>query len=64
MKTSNRKASSQGSLHTKEALYARVVDNVRRMSGKQIFESMVITGIYTPSGKLTKEYGGTAHAKR
>jgi len=41
-----------------------VLAKVKRMSGKEIFESMVATGIYTPEGKLTKEYGGTAVAKR
>jgi hypothetical protein len=64
MKTSSRKEVPRASFDDTEALYARVLAKVKRMSGKEIFESMVATGIYTPEGKLTKEYGGTAVAKR
>ena len=41
-----------------EALYSRVVKKVARMSPEQRFETMVRAGIYTKSGKLTKQYGG------
>ena len=43
---------------------ARIVRMMRAMSPKELFQSLVATGIYTPEGKLTKEYGGTAVAKR
>jgi hypothetical protein len=43
---------------------ARIVNKMRNMSKKELFASLVATGIYTNSGKLTKEYGGMAHAKK
>ena len=48
----------------KDALYARVLNKVKQMSTDELFASMVATGIYTKSGKLTKEYGGRAKAQK
>jgi len=39
-------------------LYDRVVKKVAAMSSKQRLATMVRAGIYTKSGKLTKQYGG------
>jgi hypothetical protein len=45
-------------------LYSRVLKKIQKMSNDELFASMVATGIYTESGKLTKEYGGRARAKK
>ena len=39
-------------------LYSRVVKEISAMSAKQRLATMVRAGIYTKSGKLTKQYGG------
>jgi hypothetical protein len=39
-------------------LYDRVVKKITAMSSKQRLATMVRAGIYTKSGKLTKQYGG------
>ena len=39
-------------------LHVRVLDQVRKMTPEEGFKSMVASGIYTPDGKLAKEYGG------
>lgn len=39
-------------------LHERVLARVRKMTPKQGFQSLVASGIYTPDGKLAKEYGG------
>lgn len=40
------------------ALYSRVVRKIAAMSPEQRLATMVRAGIYTKSGKLTKQYGG------
>jgi hypothetical protein len=35
-----------------------VVERVRKMTADEGFRSLVASGIYTPEGKLAKEYGG------
>jgi hypothetical protein len=40
------------------AIHAKVLSNVKKMSTKQLFASLVATGIYTKEGKLTAHYGG------
>ncbi|HTB64396.1 MAG TPA: hypothetical protein VK737_12500 [Opitutales bacterium] len=44
-------------------LNARVARSIQSMTPKELFKSVVAAGIYTPAGKLTKEYGGTAKRK-
>jgi hypothetical protein len=39
-------------------LYSRVVKKITAMSPEQRLATMVRAGIYTKSGKLTKQYGG------
>jgi hypothetical protein len=39
----------------------RMID---KMSSEELFQSLVATGIYTKAGKLMREYGGSARAKR
>ena len=39
-------------------LHERVVTRVRKMTSKQGFKSLIASGIYTPDGKLAKEYSG------
>ena len=41
-----------------QALYSRVVKEIAAMSPKKRLATMVRAGIYTKSGKLTKQYGG------
>jgi hypothetical protein len=40
------------------ALHRRMVSEITAMSAKQRLATMVRAGIYTKSGKLTKQYGG------
>ncbi len=35
-----------------------VVEEVRKMTPEQGFRDLIASGIYTPAGKLAKEYGG------
>ena len=42
-----------------QTLVDRVVERVAAMSPRQRFGTMVRAGIYTKSGKLRKQYGGT-----
>ncbi len=39
-------------------LHDRVVERMRRMTPEEGFKTLVASGIYTPDGKLAKEYGG------
>jgi len=39
-------------------LHKRVLARVRKMTPEEGFRSLVASGIYTPDGKLAKEYGG------
>jgi len=39
-------------------LHERVLKRVREMTPKEGFQSLIASGIYTPEGKLAKEYGG------
>jgi hypothetical protein len=39
-------------------LNQRVIDSVRRMTPQEAMESLIQSGIYTPTGDLAKEYGG------
>jgi len=39
-------------------LHQRVLERVRKMTPEEGFRSLVASGIYTPEGKLSKEYGG------
>jgi hypothetical protein len=39
-------------------LHQRVLEKVQKMTPEEGFRSLVESGIYTPEGKLTKEYGG------
>jgi hypothetical protein len=40
------------------ALHDRVLDRIRNMTPEEGFQSLIASGIYTPEGKLAKEYGG------
>jgi hypothetical protein len=35
-----------------------VVERVRKMTPEEGFRDLIASGIYTPAGKLAKEYGG------
>ncbi len=39
-------------------LHKRALERVRKMTPEEGFRSLVASGIYTPDGKLAKEYGG------
>jgi hypothetical protein len=39
-------------------LHKRVLKRVRKMTPDEGFQSLIASGIYTPDGKLSKEYGG------
>ena len=39
-------------------LHQRILARVRKMTVKEGFQSLIAAGIYTPEGKLAKEYGG------
>lgn len=39
-------------------MHKRVLERVRKMTPEEGFRSLVESGIYTPVGKLAKEYGG------
>jgi len=39
-------------------LHQRVLDRVRKMTPREGFQSLIESGIYTPDGKLAKEYRG------
>jgi hypothetical protein len=39
-------------------LHKRALEQVRRMTPEEGLRSLVASGIYTPEGKLAKEYGG------
>lgn len=39
-------------------LHERVLERVRKMTPKEGFQSLIASGVYTPDGKLAKEYGG------
>lgn len=42
-----------------EILY-RISESFKRMSDEEFFAHLVRVGIYTPDGRLTRKYGGTA----
>lgn len=44
--------------HELLGLHRHALERVRKMSPEEGFRSLVASGIYTPDGKLTKEYGG------
>lgn len=46
------------------ALNARIVRKMQGMKPAELLGYVVASGIYTPDGKLTKEYGGTGVARR
>jgi hypothetical protein len=61
MPTKRKKLEANGSdLSRKELLelHERVLARVRKMTAKEGFQSLIDSGIYTPEGKLAKEYGG------
>jgi len=61
MDSKTNKPEANGSvLSAKELLelHERVLKRVRGMTPKEGFQSLIASGIYTPDGKLTKEYGG------
>ena len=35
-----------------------VIEEVRKMTPAEGFQDLIASGIYTPDGKLAKEYGG------
>jgi hypothetical protein len=39
-------------------LHARILEQVRKMTPEEGFRDLIKSGIYTPDGKLAKEYGG------
>lgn len=39
-------------------LHKRLLQEVREMTPEEGFKDLVASGIYTPEGKLAKEYGG------
>lgn len=39
-------------------LHKLVIEEVRKMTPEEGFKDLVASGIYTPDGKLAKEYGG------
>jgi hypothetical protein len=39
-------------------LHRRALERVRKMTPEEGFRSLIASGIYTPDGKLAKEYGG------
>ncbi len=56
----NRPETNGSILSAKELLklHERVLKRVREMTPKEGFQSLIASGIYTPEGKLAKEYGG------
>ncbi len=64
MKTKAEKAGVSGlngaEISRKELLrlHNQVIRRMRKMSAEEGFRSLVEAGIYTPSGKLAKPYGG------
>jgi hypothetical protein len=39
-------------------LHRRVLEEVQKMTPEEGFKDLIASGIYTPDGKLAKEYGG------
>ena len=39
-------------------LHERLLERLDKMTPEGGFQTLVASGIYTPDGKLTKEYGG------
>ncbi|MDA1277958.1 MAG: hypothetical protein O2960_28520 [Verrucomicrobia bacterium] len=61
MDTKTKKLKENGAVESRKELLAfhdRVVKRVRKMTPQQGFQSLIASGIYTPDGKLAKEYGG------
>lgn len=44
------------------AVTRRVTAKLKRMTPAEAMESFVAAGIYTPDGRLTSAYGGTARS--
>jgi hypothetical protein len=52
---------TNGSAHSRTELldlHKRVLEEVRKMTPQEGFRDLIASGIYTPDGKLAKEYGG------
>lgn len=60
MKTATKYAEPPRTRRELKQLYDGVIREMKAMSSKELFATMVEAGIYTKSGKLRKEYGGTA----
>jgi len=61
MPTKTKKFEANGSVLSRKELlelHERVLARVRKMTPKEGFQSLIASGIYTPDGKLAKEYGG------
>jgi hypothetical protein len=58
LETNNGFAAPPRTLKELRTLHRRVVREITAMSPKQRLATMVQAGIYTKSGKLTKQYGG------
>ena len=58
MKTKSRNGDLLGSRKQLLAELDRVVEKAATLSPRQHFANMVRLGIYTRTGKLTKQYGG------
>ena len=39
-------------------LHERLLEEIRKMTPAEGFRSLIASGIYSPEGKLAKEYGG------
>lgn len=50
--------SNQPSRNELLELHRIVLERVRKMTPQEGFQSLVASGIYSPDGKLAKEYGG------
>jgi hypothetical protein len=42
--------------HPNAEAHAKVMEDLRRRSPRQVFETLVEAGIYTPNGELTAPY--------
>ena len=63
MKTQSKNGKSRrnGTVPTRRELLAaqgRALNKLRRLSGREGFQTLVRAGIYTSDGKLTPRYGG------
>lgn len=58
MKTETKYAAPPRTRKELRALLNASIRRAKAMSTEQLFQTMVRAGIYTPSGRLRKEYGG------